>query len=138
MSDIINAIRDCHINKDVESCHKCSAWTKENYLCTTVRQIRKDIARELVQDYDILVAEVERLKQENVQLREDYSLKIVELMEENRALRKALKKCSPIHIEWMKEGGEYFDAEVCVFCEGWYKTGRHTDDCEYLRLVGGN
>jgi len=60
-----------------------------------------------------LKVEVERLKQENEQLRE------------------ALRKCDPLTKAKVVEPCIY---RYCVFCDDLYD---HKDDCEYVRLTEG-
>ena len=53
-------------------------------------------------------------------------------------LKQLLKKCSPISIEDYWNGNEYEKLEYCIFCPEWKIYGRHADNCEYIKMIGGS
>lgn len=70
-----------------------------------------------------LIEALRKAQEDNMNLLQE----LLRLQMENKQLREALKKCSPF-----VSGDEF--GYACEFCgrgEG------HTEDCEYIRLIGG-
>ena len=77
--------------------------------------------------------EAERLKQENKNLDQMYnkirhtlSNQNADLMQENKKLKEALRKCEP----WNRIACAVIECNFCGY------DGRHSDDCEYIKLCG--
>lgn len=109
--------------------------------CNVMYERAKQIV-EAVNKHDNLVAEVEKLKKDNRQLKERYPkfpendivpqcadcrLIYDRCFQEINHLKEALKKCDP----FIAVTGSRL--HVCEFCFD----NPHTEDCEYIKLIGG-
>ena len=94
---------------------------------------------ELEDEHESLISEVVRLKNDlNIMLeqeekRQGFTDAVIDennkLNIENKRLREALQKCSPLDITTFSEN--YY---CCIFCKRHDDYG-HTEDCEYIKLT---
>lgn len=63
---------------------------------------------------------------------------LTKLQLENKQLKEALKKCSPLEEYWDNSDLEGGYIVRCTLCKIYEETGLHAPDCEYMRLTKGS